>query len=202
MSKQDTVNFPREPEHMSVKQQYKTTGRPDEYLAQVEALLEELGIPTAAFAHRELPLFHIPAELVVAEVGADGKEYLLVPEAAKAWHALLAAAREDGIGMNVVSAFRDLERQADIIRRKQRREVPLDRILVASAPPGYSEHHTGRAVDINTPGCRPLEEDFEDTDAFRWLTRHAGSFGFTLSFPRGNKYGYIFEPWHWYFAES
>lgn len=187
---------------MSVKPTYPKPQPPVEYPARVAALLAELGIPTAAFAHRELPLFHEPSRLVVAEIGADGNEYLLVPEAAEAWHALSAAASKDGISLHIVSAFRDLERQADIIRAKQRRAVPLERILVASAPPGYSEHHTGRAVDVNTPGCRALEEDFEDTHAFRWLSRRAASFGFTLSFPRGNKYGYIFEPWHWCFAAA
>src|SRR5690606_31205051 len=113
-----------------------------------------------------------------------------------------AAARADGIQLYIVSAYRDLERQAEIIRRKQRQGLPLERILAASAPPGYSEHHTGRAVDINTPGCRALEEEFEHTEAFRWLTRRAARFGFTLSFPRGNRYGYIFEPWHWLYIES
>lgn len=186
---------------MSATPRNRTTEPADAYAARVDALLQELGIPVSAFAHRALPFFLMPAELAVAEVGADGKAHLVTPAAAKAWHALSAAAREDGIGMHIVSAFRDLERQADIIRRKQRRNVPLDSILAASAPPGYSEHHTGRAIDINTPGCRPLEEDFEDTEAFRWLTRHAGAFGFTLSFPRDNKYGYIFEPWHWLYTE-
>lgn len=178
----------------------RTAPSQDEYVASVTALLQELGIPTSAFAHRGLPFFYPPAELVVAAIGPDDEEYLLIPEATKAWHRLSTAASKDGVDMHIVSAFRDLERQADIIRRKQRMGVTLERILVASAPPGYSEHHTGRAVDINAPGCRALEEDFEDTEAFRWLTRHAGSFGFSLSFPRANRYDYIFEPWHWCFS--
>ena len=172
-----------------------------EYLNRVEALLQKLCIPLSAFAHRELPLFPEATVLVTAETGPDGKEHRVTPATAEAWGRLSVAARADGIDMHIVSAFRDLERQADIIRRKQRLNVPLERILVASAPPGYSEHHTGRAIDINTPGCRATEEEFEETEAFRWLCRYAASFGFTLSFPRQNKYGYIFEPWHWCFAE-
>lgn len=172
-----------------------------DYLARVDALLTELGIPLAAFAHRRLPLYEEPGELIAVPVGLEGKKFRLHPAAARAWDALVAAAVRDGIRMHVVSAFRDLQSQAEIIRRKQRLNVPLERILAASAPPGYSEHHTGRALDINTPGCRATEEEFESTDAFRWLTEHAGAFGFTMSFPRGNRYGYIFEPWHWYLAE-
>jgi zinc D-Ala-D-Ala carboxypeptidase len=187
---------------MNVKARAQQANSPETYRTRIDALLAELGIPLSAFAHRQLPLFHEPAELVAAPVGPEQHEYLLHPRAAEAWYALATAASQDGVRMHVVSAFRDLESQAEIIRRKQRVGVPLEHILIASAPPGYSEHHTGRALDINTPGCRATEEEFENTDAFSWLSRHAGDFGFTLSFPRGNRYGYMFEPWHWFFGES
>lgn len=160
-------------------------------------MLDALGISRELIARQRLP-FHAEAQqLVIAETDAAGREYRLVPEAAQAWWALKAAAREDGVVVELVSAFRDIERQAEIIRAKQARNMPIETILTLSAPPGYSEHHTGRAVDINTPGCEPTEEPFEHTDAFRWLTQHAGRFGFTLSYPRGNDLGFIYEPWHW-----
>ena len=72
--------------------------------------------------------------------------------------------------------------------------------LRVNAAPGYSEHHTGRAVDIGTPGCPPLEEAFEDTAAFAWLSRNAGAAGFRMTYPRGNPQGVIYEPWHWLFV--
>ncbi|MEK8088650.1 M15 family metallopeptidase [Thermithiobacillus plumbiphilus] len=176
---------------------------PAEYLIRVTALLDELGMPAEYIVHRQLPLFFEPAELVLAEAGPDGREYLLTPEAVIAWRQLSAAAAQDGVLLSLASAFRSLGRQADIIRRKQSLGLSLEQILSASAPPGYSEHHTGRAIDIATPGCPPFEEAFESTEAFGWLSKHAGSFGFTLSYPRGNKYGYVFEPWHWcYCAED
>ncbi|HTH44124.1 MAG TPA: D-alanyl-D-alanine carboxypeptidase family protein [Oxalicibacterium sp.] len=43
----------------------------------------------------------------------------------------------------------------------------------------------------------PTEEEFADTEAFRWLERHAARFDFKLSYPRGNALGFIYEPWHW-----
>jgi zinc D-Ala-D-Ala carboxypeptidase len=110
---------------------------------------------------------------------------------------LSSAAAEDGIALMLVSAFRSPERQAEIVRAKLASGRSLEQILSSSAPPGYSEHHTGRAVDVATTGCPPLEEEFEHTEAFRWLSRHAPALGFTLSYPRGNAYGYTFEPWHW-----
>ncbi|WP_338924995.1 D-alanyl-D-alanine carboxypeptidase family protein (plasmid) [Pseudomonas silesiensis] len=41
---------------------------------------------------------------------------------------------------------------------------------------------------------------FEETDAFAWLTKHAGSFGFEMSYPKGNARGFNYEPWHWRFT--
>lgn len=168
---------------------------------QITAILAALGIPSALIAQKQLPPYTVAEELVVAEVDAEGREYLLTPEASRAWAAMKQAAAQDQIVIEIVSAFRDLERQSAIIRAKLERGMAIDKILTLSAPPGYSEHHTGRAVDINTPGCIATEEMFEDTDAFRWLSKHAGRFGFTLSYPRGNATGFIYEPWHWCFQQ-
>jgi zinc D-Ala-D-Ala carboxypeptidase len=72
-------------------------------------------------------------------------------------------------------------------------------VLRINAPPGYSEHHTGRAVDLGTAGCAALDQAFAQTPAFAWLQRHAQRFGFYLSYPRDNAEGYLYEPWHWCF---
>ena len=65
------------------------------------------------------------------------------------------------------------------------------------AAPGFSEHHSGRAIDIATPGTRPLTVEFERSKAFAWLTANAAAFGFTMPYGRGNTFGFEFEPWHW-----
>lgn len=173
----------------------------DEFLRRVEALLAELGIAREQFAHRPLPLLREPAHLVLVETDAEGQTHRLIPEAAAAWHQLSAAAAQDDVRLMIVSAFRSLQQQAEIIRWKRHRGLSMEAILRGSAPPGYSEHHTGRAIDISSPGCPPWEETFVHTEAYRWLSLHASSFGFSLSFPRGNRYGYVFEPWHWYYEE-
>jgi D-alanyl-D-alanine carboxypeptidase len=173
----------------------------DFYEDKISAVLAALGIPLALIAEKRLPPYAVAEELVVAEVDAGGREYLLTPEASRAWAAMKQAASQDRVVIEIVSAFRDLERQSAIIRAKLERGMAIDKILTLSAPPGYSEHHTGRAVDINTPGCIATEEMFEDTEAFRWLSVHAGRFGFALSYPRGNATGFIYEPWHWCFQQ-
>ena len=73
----------------------------------------------------------------------------------------------------------------------------MAQILRVSAAPGYSEHHSGRALDITTPGYAALEEEFELSPAFAWLKKHAKTFRFRLSYPRRNTHGIAYEPWHW-----
>ncbi len=168
-----------------------------DYERTIAQALDALGISAALIARKRLPFCREAQQLVIAETDDTGRDYLLIPQAAQAWHDMKRAARQDGIVIEIVSAFRSIERQIDIIRGKLANGVPIETVLTLSAPPGYSEHHTGRAIDINTPGCEATEEPFEHTDAFRWLTVHAHRFGFTLSYPRGNALGFIYEPWHW-----
>ncbi len=108
-----------------------------------------------------------------------------------------AAAARDGIALLPLSGFRSMARQEEIIRDKLSAGQSLADILRLVAAPGYSEHHTGCALDIGAPDEPPLEEGFAQTAAFAWLTRRAGEFGFKLSYPRNNPHGIAYEPWHW-----
>lgn len=161
--------------------------------------LAELGIDTARLAARGLqPYAEAPAEqLVLADVNDAGREFHLLPGAAAAWQAMRDAAVADGVTLFLVSAFRSVARQHEIVAAKLARGQGLDTILAVSAAPGYSEHHTGRAIDIGTPGSPVLEEHFETTPAFAWLQQHAAKHGFAMSFGRNNASGYLYEPWHW-----
>lgn len=172
---------------------------PHEHDNNLSLLLASLGISGEVLARKALPFYADARSLLPAETGACGRVHLLIPDAARAWQSMKLAALQEGVAMEIVSAFRDVEEQAQIIRDKQARGMAMEDILMLSAPPGYSEHHTGRAVDINTPGCVAREEPFERTEAFAWLSRHAGRFGFVLSYPRGNGLGFVYEPWHWFY---
>jgi D-alanyl-D-alanine carboxypeptidase len=168
-----------------------------QYLARVDATLSDLGIPPGLIAARGLLPCAEASELVIAEVDESGKEHLLTPDAAAAWRQLRDAANQDGLKLEIVSAFRSFDRQVEIVSGKLEQGISIEAILSVCAPPGFSEHHTGRAVDVTTPGCEPLEATFEHTAAFEWLQANARRFGFFFSYPRGNAFGYIFEPWHW-----
>lgn len=163
-------------------------------------MLRDLGIPEELPESRGLVLYQEPTDLIVAEISAKGQVFQLTSAATQAWQNLKTSAKEDGITLLMVSAYRSAEYQADIIRRKLERGQSLDRILNVNAPPGYSEHHTGCAVDIGSPDCLALGEAFEATDAFRWLSLYANQLGFYLSFPKENRFGYVYEPWHWRFC--
>lgn len=169
----------------------------EEYRARIESLLASLQISREVFAGRSLTLQLEAEELVIAEIGDDGREHRLIPAAADAWRAMRAAALADGVAVRIASAFRGVDRQAEIVRDKLARGLSLGEILAVSAAPGYSEHHSGCAVDVTTDKSTPLEDGFEQTAAFRWLSEHGGEFSFLLSYPRGNASGYAFEPWHW-----
>lgn len=141
---------------------------------------------------------------VLASVGRDryGREQFLAPAAARAWLRMQRAARSDGVALELVSAFRSAAYQAALVARKVAAGRTLEQVLQVNAAPGFSEHHAGRAIDVSVPGMEPLEEDFETTEAFRWLAIHAGDHGFRLSFPRGNRHGIAYEPWHWYYTRG
>jgi D-alanyl-D-alanine carboxypeptidase len=175
---------------------------PLDYQERVNSALADLGIPVEVIRKRRFPLCVETGELVVAEIDSLGREHRLMPAAADAWKKMKAAAHEDGIEMQIVSAFRSFDQQVDIIRRKIEAGHTIDEILSVSAPPGYSEHHTGCAVDLGTSGCDSLEEVFEQSQAFSWLAGNAARYRFFMSFPRDNAYGYRNEPWHWAYRKT
>jgi zinc D-Ala-D-Ala carboxypeptidase len=158
-----------------------------------------LGIPSDYGPSRGLPLQVQAGELVSIGPNPDGRDIQLSPAAASAWTGMRAAASQAGVPLVAISGFRSIERQLEIIRTKLSSGQAIEDILRTVAAPGYSEHHTGRAIDIGIPGEESLTEGFADTPAFRWLEANAGSFGFKLSYPRGNSHGISYEPWHWCF---
>ena len=113
-------------------------------------------------------------------------------------------AKKDGIYLVFLSGFRSINLQNDIFYslKSIRNQEAAERARV-SAPPGYSEHSTGFAIDIGDATEREtdFETAFENTDAFRWLIKNAAKFHFKLSFNKDNKY-IDYEPWHWRYEGS
>ncbi len=172
-------------------------------LHRLEARLEQLGIDAHAYEARTgLALVPEPAWLAFAGLDRYRRPLWLHVDAARGWHHLREAALRDGIVLEAVSGYRSHDYQLGIFERKRARGLDVDGILTVNAAPGYSEHHAGLALDLGTPGEPPAEESFESTPAFGWLTEHAGEHGFAMSYPRGNRHGIVYEPWHWRFQSS
>lgn len=172
----------------------------DDYRARIAAAHERLGIPAGYAERTGMVLQPEPETLVEVAPGRTERRRWLAPDAAARWAQLEVAAERDGIALRIVSAWRSLEYQASLIERKLERGQPIDFILQVNAAPGYSEHHTGRALDLGVPGCETLTEAFEGTEAFAWLCANAAAWGFSLSYPRDNAHGIVYEPWHWAYA--
>ena len=151
-------------------------------LHALQERLHDLGLDDTYGERSGLPLVAEPAALVFAGRDRYRRPLWLAAAAARAWLAMQRAAHRGGISLEAISGYRSHDYQ---------------QILTVNAAPGYSEHHGGHALDIGAPGEPPAEESFERTPAFAWLTRHAGDFGFTMSYPRDNPHGIVYEPWHW-----
>jgi len=163
---------------------------------------KELGIPEDYGTVPALPVFEEPESLVSVGPNIIGKEQRLTPETARAWREMLDAAADDSVTLLIVSGFRAISYQADLFRKKLAAGQSITEILCVNAAPGFSQHHTGRAIDIATPDSRPLTLEFETTPAFGWLTDNANRFGFTMSYARDNSWGIDYEPWHWFFDKD
>jgi len=150
------------------------------------------------FGH--LPYAEIPKEKLVLiepniEVHIDMRDSLLK---------MREDAKKDGIYLVFLSGYRSTNLQKDIFYslKSIRNQIASERARV-SAPPGYSEHSTGFAIDIGDYMQREtdFEVEFENTDAFKWLQRHAAKYHFKLSFNKNNKH-IDYEPWHWRYEGS
>jgi D-alanyl-D-alanine carboxypeptidase len=158
---------------------------------------DALGIPADYGWRRQLPIQRQARRLVALGEDCFQRQQLATAATANAWQSLQGQAELAGVDLQLVSAYRSHDYQYQLVRRKLQQGQRIEQILQVSAAPGFSEHHTGRALDLTTSGCAVLTEAFADTDAYRWLLRHAGGFGFKLSYPRDNVHGIAWEPWHW-----
>ncbi len=161
-----------------------------------------LPTPRTLLGHR--PFIEAPRDsLRSIGLGRDGRDMLMRAAAAERFKGMQAAAQAEGVRLVPISSFRSLEDQKRLFFElaRSRDQRPQERAKV-SAPPGYSEHHTGYALDLGdgANAAADLSESFDQTAAYRWLQTNAARYSFELSFPRDNPQGVSYEPWHWRFV--
>ncbi len=135
-----------------------------------------------------------PDDLVVLTAKYNsGVNSSLRKEAAEAFMKMSDAATLDNIIIKNASAYRSYEYQVNLYDRYVARDGK-EAADTYSARAGFSEHQTGLALDINE-----IDNNFENTDAFKWLQNNAYKYGFILRFPKDKEdiTGYQYEPWHY-----
>lgn len=145
----------------------------------------------------------VPVTLVRPDVQptreAVSENIYMRPEAAAALEDLFEAAAQDGITLYATSGYRSYSTQKAIFERKLER-MDEKQANASVAKPGYSEHQTGLAMDIEgeTTKGTGLTEAFGESPEGIWTAEHCAEYGFIIRYPKGktNITGYIYEPWH------
>ena len=138
--------------------------------AGAEVRVDVHGEPTVVVGYRGGKAI----KLEVVEV--DG--VLVEIKTAQAFLAMRDAAAEEGVYLQAWSGFRSNEQQAQLY------DDWKAGVGNPAAKPGFSNHQSGRAIDINLLGV-PRE-------TYEWLKKHAARYGFRRTVPS--------EPWHWEYS--
>ncbi|MBE5799258.1 MAG: D-alanyl-D-alanine carboxypeptidase family protein [Clostridiales bacterium] len=145
----------------------------------------------------------VPITLVKPDIPptreALSENIYMQPKAAAALEELFAGAKADGLTLLATSGFRSYSTQKAIFERKL--ETMSEKAANASvAKPGYSEHQTGLAMDVEGLSSLGigLVDDFGETPEGKWLAENCHEYGFIIRYPKGKTdiTGYIYEPWH------
>ncbi|MGY6530203.1 MAG: M15 family metallopeptidase [Cyanobacterium sp.] len=155
-----------------------------------------------SFGH--FPYAEAPQERLVNMGKYYNRTEFLDQEAATAFRGMKEGAKSQGIDLVLISGFRSVASQTTLFGNQVGRRGSAEAAAKVSAPPGYSEHHTGYALDMGD-GKQPnldLKPEFESSGAGQWLLMNAHQYGFEMSFPRNNRQGVTYEPWHWRFVGS
>lgn len=154
---------------------------------------------------RPLPSDFSPDDLVNLPDDLTAGSQQLREQAAEATEEMFKAAQDDGVELQVVSSYRSYDYQQRIYDNYLD-EFGVENTDAMSARPGYSEHQTGLAMDVDTPGGdETLTSTFGETEAGQWLADHAHEHGFIIRFPKDQEEitGFQYEPWHLrYFSEQ
>jgi LAS superfamily LD-carboxypeptidase LdcB len=175
-----------------------------------EAIAPPAPAPPGLAAMRGLPAYPEAKRAALAVAGkfvADDKTerpVRMCKDAALAFQRLRAAAASEGVRILPISGFRGVVHQQLLFERAVARYQSQEEAARWVAPPGYSEHHTGLALDLGDEDARGtlMAKSFAATGAYRWLKRRAAEFGWEESFPAGNPGGFHPEPWHWRYVGS
>lgn len=139
---------------------------------------------------------YIPDNLELLDTSYAKSGIYLVKEAKDNLEKLIEDAKEDGMNIRVISAYRSYTYQENLYNNY----VSSDGVENAdtySARAGYSEHQTGLVIDITR--AYDNFNNFENTDEYNWMLENAANYGFILRYPKDKEdiTTYSFEAWHY-----
>ena len=138
----------------------------------------------------------VPNNLVEMTTPYSKEGIYLVEEARDNFYKLVDKAKEEGLTIRAISAYRGYTYQ----KRLYDKYVEADGVNKAdtySARPGFSDHQTGLAIDVDN--TISSFENFTNTKEYQWMLDNSYKYGFILRYPSGkeNITTYQFESWHY-----
>ena len=150
---------------------------------------------TKGYKHKVGGVTYIDNTLIVNKTYKLPKNYNpggLTEQTNKAFNKMRSKASYDGIYLYCISGFRSYDTQAYLYNNYVYRDgqAAADRY---SARPGYSEHQSGLALDVNN-----ANSTFHYSTEAKWLAKHCADYGFIIRYPEGKESvtGYMYESWH------
>ena len=116
----------------------------------------------------------------------------IVNEAWDKYQLMLSDAAKEGLNIWIQSGYRSYKYQIklynDYVKADGKEEADI-----YSSRPGYSEHQTGLAFDLNS-----VSDDFTNTPEGQWVNNNCYKYGFIIRFPQNKEEytGYKYESWH------
>lgn len=146
--------------------------------------------------YNQLPKDYVPEDLTDISIQYCYGDNEVSNEVYQKYISMYNAAKEEDLYLIITSAFRDYEFQDQLWNQyaKSQGEEWADSV---AARAGHSEHQTGLTLDIVTYNSNM--NDFENTDEFKWLQKHAHEYGFIMRYPKDKEdiTGYDYESWHY-----
>ena len=133
---------------------------------------------------------YVPSNLIKVN------DLIINKEAYEAYESMKNDMNKDNLNIRIISAYRSYGYQENLYNNylKNEKKKIVD---TYSARPGYSEHHTGLAIDVDNEKLN--FNKFYLTKEFNWMNNNAYKYGFILRYPKDkeNITGYTYEPWHY-----
>ncbi len=156
----------------------------EEYLGKDPASVDYLVLVNAKTAlpggwEDEIELSHM--------TNRHGEDIAVERVAYEAYCGLRDALAAEGVHLDINSAYRSVAAQ-EALAKSYTEKYGADYVKRYVAVPGYSEHHTGLAIDLY----------LESQEVWAKIHAHLAEFGFILRYPEGKESvtGYGYEPWH------